>query len=78
MKSEWYNHIQTKEDYEAFVKSGMMGEWFPDIGSWQECEDFLKKYNYVKETRESNYQASIALEGFVKKEEENGFIKSTN
>ena len=79
MKSEWYNHIQTKEEYDQFVNSGFGWELFWDMPlTWQECEDFLKKYNYVKETRQSNYQASMALEGIVKQEEENSYERSSN
>ena len=42
-KLSWQDIIKTKEDYENLAKSGMMYVYFPDIGTWEECEKELNK-----------------------------------
>lgn len=44
----WQDIIKSKEDYDNLAKSGMMYVYFPDIGTWKECEEFLNKENSVE------------------------------
>lgn len=39
----WQDIIKSKEDYRNLAKSGMMYVYFPDIGTWKECEEELNK-----------------------------------
>lgn len=47
-KLNWQDVIKSKEDYENLAKSGMMYVYFPDIGTWKECEEELNKDKSVE------------------------------
>lgn len=44
-KMNWKDYIKSLEDYKALEKTGMLWLWFPDIGTWKDCEKELKGEN---------------------------------
>ena len=47
-KLVWQDIIKSKEDYINLVKSGMIYVYFPEIGTWKECEEELNKEKEVE------------------------------
>lgn len=46
-KLTWQDVIKTKEDYQTMYKTGLLWVYFPDIGTWKECEEYLNKEKQV-------------------------------
>lgn len=46
-KLSWQDVIKSKEDYQTMYKTGLLWVYFPDIGTWKECEEELNKEKQV-------------------------------
>jgi hypothetical protein len=46
-KLAWQDIIKSKEDYETIYKTGLLWVYFPNIGTWKECEEELNKEKSV-------------------------------
>lgn len=47
-KLKWQDVIKSKEDYQTMYKTGLLWVYFPDIGTWKECEEELTKEKEVE------------------------------
>ena len=68
MSKDWMVDIETEEEYDMLVSTGMAWIIFKDLPlSWEQCKKAISlktKQQYVNRTRERNFKGSARLDGF--------------